>query len=243
MNQEDTTLPQQDETQFRRIGILMAGHMQDKLRPKCGDFDVLFKRLLDGRGFAFDAYSVVDGIFPSTIHDADGWLITGSQFGAYEGHDWIASLEDFLRQAYAAGVPIVGVCFGHQVLAQALGGKVEKYAGGWSVGPTDYVSSTGQHERLIAWHQDQVTELPEGATVIGSSDFCANAMLAYGDNALSVQPHPEYSAELLIDLIEARRDIHPSHVLAAVEARVGEPLTSSDSGQKFEEFFKRNRST
>jgi GMP synthase-like glutamine amidotransferase len=76
--------------------------------------------------------------FPKDIHDCDGWLITGSRFGAYEDHPFIPPLEDFIRAAYAAHVPVVGICFGHQIIAQAMGGKVEKYAGGWSVGPTEY---------------------------------------------------------------------------------------------------------
>lgn len=226
-----------------KIGILQTGRTPDELRAKHGNYDDLFKRLLDGRGFEFDTYPALDGILPGSVNDAEGWLITGSKFGAYEGHDWIAPLEVFLCQAFAAGVPIVGVCFGHQVLAQTLGGKVEKYAGGWSVGATDYVGTDGQAEKVIAWHQDQVTVLPNGAEVIGSSDFCANAMLAYGDKALTVQPHPEFTADFLADLVRARRDIIPAHIAEGAEARIGEALTSSHYADKFEAFFKRNRST
>ena len=68
-------------------------------------------------------------MFPEGIHDADGWLITGSRHGAYEDHPWIPPLEEFIRDAYAAQVPLVGICFGHQIIAQAMGGKVEKYQG------------------------------------------------------------------------------------------------------------------
>ncbi|WP_424990681.1 type 1 glutamine amidotransferase [Fluviibacterium sp. S390] len=224
-----------------KIGILQTGRTPEELRARHGDYDDLFKRLLDGRGFEFVTYPVLDGVFPDAVTDADGWLITGSKFGTYEGHDWIPPLEDFLRRAFAAGVPIVGVCFGHQILAQALGGKVEKFAGGWSVGPTEYAGAAGTTDCVMAWHQDQVTELPEGAEVIGSSDFCANAMLAYGNKALTVQPHPEFTAEFLTDLMAARRSVLPEHIAEAAMARVNAPLTSGDLADKFEAFFKLDR--
>lgn len=225
-----------------KIGILQTGRTPDELRAKHGDYDDLFKRMLGGRGFEFATYPALDGVLPESVNDADGWLITGSKFGAYEGHAWIAPLEDFLRRAYDAAVPIVGVCFGHQVLAQALGGKVEKYAGGWSVGAADYVGIDGRQDRILAWHQDQVTALPQGAEVIGVSDFCRYAMLSYGDRALSVQPHPEFTPEFFADLMRAKRDILPEHIASGAEARIGETLTSASFADMFEEFFKRNRS-
>ena len=81
---------------------------------------------------------IADNEFPAGPDAADGWLITGSKHGAYEDHDWIPPLEQLIRDIYAAGRPLVGVCFGHQIIAQALGGTVEKFKGGWSVGHTTY---------------------------------------------------------------------------------------------------------
>lgn len=226
-----------------KIGILQTGRSPDEIIGTHGDYDVMFKRLLDGRGFEFETYKALDGKLPQAVHDADGWLITGSKFGTYEGHDWIAPLEDFLRAAFAAGVPIVGVCFGHQILAQALGGKVEKFAGGWAVGPSDYVKADGTKETIMAWHQDQVTVRPEGATVIASNEFCENAMLAYGDVALTVQPHPEFTPEFFADLLQARSDVLPSDVAQDAKARMDAALTSKDYADHLEEFFKRDRSS
>ncbi len=186
-----------------RIGILQAGHSPDELRETVGDYGEMFTHLLGGHGFDFEIFSVVDGIFPPDLDAADGWLITGSKHGAYEDHNWIPPLEQLVRDIRDKGQPLVGVCFGHQIIAQALGGKVEKFDGGWSIGRQEY-DFGDETLALNAWHQDQVTELPDGAEVIASTDFCANAALIYGDKILTIQPHPEFTAPLVAGLIEHR---------------------------------------
>ena len=115
-----------------KIGILQTGHSPDNMKEAMGDYGQMFEKLLDNRGFTFQIWSVVDNEFPASAMDADGWLITGSKFGAYEDHDWIAPLEELIRAIRETGKPLVGVCFGHQIIAQALGGTVEKFAGGWA---------------------------------------------------------------------------------------------------------------
>lgn len=224
-----------------KIGILQTGTSPDELKPRHGDYDDLFKRMLAGRGFEFHTVRVMDGELPNSVDDADGWLITGSKFGTYEDHAWIPPLEDFLRRAYATGVPIVGVCFGHQILAQALGGRVEKFGGGWSVGAEAYETTTGKSETMMAWHQDQVVELPAGATVIGRSDFCANAMLAYGDRALTFQPHPEFTADFLADLLAARRETLPDQIAERAVSRMGAQLSSGGVAEQIAAFFTAER--
>ena len=200
-----------------KIGILQAGHSPDELRDSVGDYGEMFTRLLDGHGFDFQIFSVVDGEFPAGTEDADGWLITGSKHGVYEDHDWIPPLEDLIRDIRDAGQPLVGVCFGHQIIAQALGGKVAKFDGGWSIGRTEY--DFGDHKlALNAWHQDQVIDAPEGAEIIASTDFCANAAMMIGDKILTIQPHPEFTAPLVAGLIEHRgRGNVPDALLDAAE--------------------------
>ncbi|MEO0329187.1 MAG: type 1 glutamine amidotransferase [Pseudomonadota bacterium] len=187
-----------------KIGILQTGHVPDDLTDMHGRYPDMFAALLDGHDFTFEAFPVVDNIFPDGIHAAEGWLITGSKHGAYEDHIWIPPLEDFIRKAYAAMVPMAGICFGHQIMAQALGGKVEKFGGIWGVGNLEYTHSDGTRSRLYAMHQDQVVELPKDAIVTATSDVCENAAISYKGKAMSIQPHPEFTKEFIEELINLR---------------------------------------
>jgi GMP synthase-like glutamine amidotransferase len=223
------------------IGILQTGQAPDALRPVHGDYPDLFERLLRDRGLSFRTWRVLDGEFPQGPHDAEGWLITGSRFGAYEGHPWIAPLEALIRDIRAAGVPLVGICFGHQIVAQALGGRVEKHPGGWAVGRTEY-DWGGERVALNAWHQDQVTALPEGARVLASSPACPFAALAYGDSILTVQAHPEFSQSFLADMIETRgRGLVPDPLLDAAQAAVEQPIDDARLADDIARFFLERR--
>ncbi len=221
-----------------RIGILKCGQSPEVLRGDLGDYDTMFERLLAGRGFEFDSYHVEAMEFPDTPQSADGWLLTGSRHGAYEDHAFIPPLEDFIRAAYAQAVPMVGICFGHQIIAQALGGKVVKHPAGWAVGAQDY-DFDGEKITLNAWHQDQVTQLPPDAEVAATNAFCENAALVYGDRAYTVQAHPEFDDGFVDGLIEHRaRGVVPAELLDAARARMGRPLQSRSIADRIETFFK-----
>lgn len=205
-----------------RIGILQTGHMVDEIKATDGDYSDMFARLFQGRDFTYDVYNVVDVAFPAGPEAADGWLITGSKHGAYEDHPWIPPLEDLIRAIHGTDRPMVGICFGHQIIAQALGGRVEKFDGGWSVGRRDYrIGDTTLH--LNAWHQDQVVALPPGATVLGHNDFCTNAVLAFGPRTLSVQPHPEFGVSVVQGLIEHRAGTVPAPLVEAAREGLSHP--------------------
>jgi len=225
------------------IGILQTGESPDALRPEMGDYPDFFETLLAGRGLTFRRFRVMSMDFPADIHDCDGWLITGSRFGAYEDHPFIKPLEEFIRAAYAGHVPVVGICFGHQIIAQAMGGKVEKFSGGWSVGPTEY-DFGGQTMTLNAWHQDQVTQKPEAATRIASTNFCQNAALLYDDRMFTVQPHPEFTADFVQGLIDKRgRGLVPDATLDAAVARIDTPLDRAPMADRIAAFFLNHQTT
>ncbi|MEX0339684.1 MAG: type 1 glutamine amidotransferase [Arenibacterium sp.] len=225
-----------------KIGILQTGHAPEALLETFGDYDLMFQKLLGGNGFTFVSFDVENNEFPESIDAADGWLITGSRHGAYEDHPWIKPLEALIRDIYAASRPLVGVCFGHQIIATALGGKVAKYDGGWAVGRVEY-ERDGQKIGLNAWHQDQIVELPEGAQVLGGNEFCRYGILAYGDTIYSVQPHPEYGADFIEGLIRTRgKGLVPDHLLqeAKENLRAG-PVAQGEIGAEMAAFFRKAR--
>lgn len=226
-----------------KIGILQTGMAPVELASSHGEYPEMFERFLSGRGFEFQNYNILKHDFPKSIEDADGWLITGSRHGVYEDHDWIATLEDFVRKIYAADIPLVGVCFGHQIIAQALGGKVEKYTDGWSVGHAEYEMEDCEDPVLLnAWHQDQVVELPEDARVIGSSEFCKYAMLTYGDKVMTVQPHPEFSDHFVEGLIKYRAiGVVPDDLLQVATSRMGAPKQAEMIANLFTDIFKQTK--
>jgi len=202
-----------------KIGILRTGRALPKIKAKHGDFEDLFTILLAGNEMTFQPYAVLDGELPKSVTECDGWLITGSAHSSYEDLPWIADLEEFIRNAFTADIPIVGICFGHQILAQALGGKVEKYADGWAIGPHEYqFDGLAEPVTINAWHQDQVTQLPMGAKTVGRSEFCENAAIIYGKTAYSVQAHPEFTNAFIGDLIDIRRDSVPADLVNEAES-------------------------
>ena len=224
-----------------KIGILQTGHAPDELIAELGDYSDMFKMLLAGQGFEFEVFNVVDMEFPESATVCDGWLITGSKHGAYEEHPWIPPLEDLIREIVTRARPLVGVCFGHQIIAQALGGKVEKFTGGWAIGRQLY-DFGGQQMAFNAWHQDQVTELPEGASVIASNDFCANAAIVYGNRALTIQPHPEFGPDMIEGLITYRgRGNVPDALIDAASEQLDQPTQSESFADQVADFYRAER--
>ena len=206
-----------------RIAILQTGRNNPHLRPDQPDYPALFRDLLGkaDKKARLDMISVpvLENIFPASPADFDGYLLTGSAAGVYEDHDWLAPLGDFVQQAYALGKPLVGVCFGHQFLAKALGGEAEKSAKGWGYGirqtplllpvadqPPEVQAAELTDLSLIYSHQDQVTRLPAGARIVSGDAFCPHAAFTMGDQLLSIQGHPEFTPAYADNLYEVMAD-------------------------------------
>ncbi len=235
-----------------RLGILQAGRTPEGMIGQNEDYHRLFVSLLGESAFDYRHWPVLDNEFPDSINDADAWLITGSRHGAYEDHDWIPPLEELIREIFAARQPMVGICFGHQIIAQALGGKVEKFNGGWSVGRVEYTLDPavfGAAEApalsgtpLMAFHQDQVIEAPESAVTVGSTDFCKHAALLYDDRVLTIQPHPEFDQHFVGALLQARGDILPSDVKDNALQTLDQPLMRDPVAETLRSFLRRSAS-
>ena len=226
-----------------KIGILACGHAAPEVEEKFGDYPGMFHTLLDGYDFTFENYDVENLQFPGNIRDCDGWLLTGSRHGAYEDHAFIPLLETFIRQAYATHVPMVGICFGHQIIAQALGGHVEKFNGGWAIGLSDYNFDDIGPVKLNAWHQDQVLRLPDDAKIVASSDFCENAALVYDTRAFTVQPHPEFEGPVINEFVRLRKGSadYPDDVMDRAVQNSAQAADNNALALKIATFFKHPR--
>lgn len=191
-----------------RIAVLQTGRAVEGTIKTHGDYDDMCLALIGRTSNTADSFAVMDGEFPDGIDAYDVFVVTGSRHGVYEDHDWIPSLEDLIRKIYQTEKKLIGLCFGHQIIAQALGGHVVKSDKGYGVGlmPYDLIHQDGfkQPINLYAWHQDQVIQAPTEAEVILRSDFCPMAGLRYGARALTFQAHPEFTKGYMKCLFQRR---------------------------------------
>lgn len=190
------------------LGILVAGHIDlphvRKYKGYADMFEQLFSRV--NGPFKYHIYNIVDGEFPEFVHDCDAWLITGSASGVYDDTHWMQWLKGFIQRSDNVHKPMVGICFGHQIIAEALGGKVVKSSKGWGLGPQTYFLNNSQDHTKKAFtinaiHQDQVIDIPPQARHLAHSEFCLYAALGYGNHILTFQGHPEFTCEYERDLL------------------------------------------
>lgn len=198
-----------------KIGILETGRPPAELEPAFGRYDAMFQRLL-GNGFEFRTYHVAGGELPDDAAEQDAYIVTGSAAGVYEDHAWIPGLKLFLRSVKGKA-RLVGICFGHQIMAEAFGGRVEKSERGWGVGlhryhvvdPAPWMDPVESFAIPVS-HQDQIVEQPPATSVVAATPFTPFAVLHYEDQpAISFQCHPEFEPGFAEALIEHRRDRLP----------------------------------
>ena len=207
-----------------KLAILETGYPPGDLADRFGSYPAMFAALL-GDGFEIETFDVQAGELPDpNAHDAV--LITGSPAGVYEPLPWIEPLMQFIRAARDSRM--VGICFGHQVMSEALGGHVEKSNKGWGAGLHHYnilhaepwLDGTATIA-IPASHQDQVVIQPPNTEVVAASDFTPYAALAWTDRAaISFQFHPEFSPGFAQALIEKRYDVvpDPDTAIASLDA-------------------------
>jgi GMP synthase-like glutamine amidotransferase len=234
-----------------RVTIIETGLVSPRNRELHGSYPQMFERMIGAAdaNVAFGTVSIPAGEPLPEVDRLEAILITGSAAGVYDDFEWIAPLEQFVRTAHASGVPMVGVCFGHQLIAQALGGTVRKSEKGWGLGRHVYDVAPGNgmiegtQIALACSHQDQVITPPDGATTILSSDFTPHAGLLYaGGRTLSVQPHPEFSVGYALACCEMARSKGdaPDSVVTSAKASLAEPLDSARLGGAIARFLTRS---
>jgi GMP synthase-like glutamine amidotransferase len=204
---------------MRPIAILETGKPPEALKDAFDDYPARFRALL-GEGVATVRFDVQAGRLPDDPEEFQGAIVTGSAAGVYDDLPWIPPLMDWLRAARGR-TRLVGICFGHQAMAHAFGGRVEKSHKGWGVGLHRY--EVMSHEpwmfpkaasiSIPVSHQDQVLVPPVDARVIAASEFTPHAGLAW-DDAMSFQCHPEFQPDYAAALIESRRGHRLDHALA-----------------------------
>ena len=199
-----------------QIGILECGQTQSDWLEAHGEMAAPFPPFLQSAdpSLAFKVYKAHRGELPQRADECDAWLITGSPSSVGERPAWQSNMAAFLMDAVRQR-PVVGICFGHQLLHDALGGVVERSAKGWGVGVQNYEwqdrpdwAPSGDEARglrLIAFHQDQVTTPAPGSRILAGNAFCPVGITTIGDNAFTIQAHPEMTTQLAKALLEQQR--------------------------------------
>lgn len=205
-----------------KLAILDADILYDSLRPRYQCYGKMFSDLLSGveANWDMEVLSVIEGNYPADIACFDAFLITGSKHDSFAETPWVVALREFIVNLYKQRKPMVGICFGHQILAHALGGKAGRSHAGWGLGVMQYQVAgqlpyldSDDDVALIVSHQDQVLALPPGAETLLSNDFCRFAAFYVPRNVLAIQGHPEFSAEYANDLLAVREDKLPAEAI------------------------------
>lgn len=202
-----------------KLGILLCDHVQPMLRDEFGDYQGMFAQLLSqcDNSLELTYYCVVDGFFPDDIDVCDAYMTSGSKASVNDDLPWINALERFVWQLFLAGKPFVGICFGHQMIAKSLGGKVARSAKGWGVGvSTTQVCSqevwmmphiNKNQVKLVVSHQEQICQLPPETKILMGNDFCPYSMIQLDKHFVGLQGHPEFSRSYGKAIMQSRKAI------------------------------------
>lgn len=213
-----------------RLIVLRAGDAAPEVAARRGQFIDLIRRAVgDAWEGEWVEHDLRTGAALPDPRSAAGFIMTGSSSSVTERAPWMLRAEGHVRDVVAAGTPIFGICFGHQMIAQALGGLVAKNPRGREIGTVDVrvlpheprdpmLAGLGETFRANQTHTDSVVELPPGARVIAATDLEPHAALAIGETVKCVQFHPEVDGDAMRGYVAGR-----AHLIAA-EGRDPTPI-------------------
>jgi GMP synthase (glutamine-hydrolysing) len=230
-----------------KLGLLVCDHVRPEYLEISGDYEAMFRRLFASHDDVdVVAYDSIEGELPFDPSECDAWLVTGSRFSVNDDAQWIRDLEEFVRQVARTDVPFIGICFGHQLIAKALGGSVVKSDRGWGVGVKEVEVrkdlGLGDSYRLLTSHQDQVTTVPPGGEILGWNEHCPVSVMGVGANMLGIQGHPEFDPAYSEALMEARRGKSiPESVVEAGMASLDQPSDSARLADWIIDFVEKRR--
>ncbi len=223
----------------KSIGLLLCDDVPEDGRERFGNYHGMFQGGISAvdDAMTLNSYAAYQGELPDQPNDHDGYIITGSAASVFEDLPWIPPLMEFVRRCHQDRVKMAGICFGHQLIAHALGGKTERSDNGWGFGihraditaNPDWLETENENFNLVVIHQDQVVELPEGFSTLASNDFCPYSMISDNDLMLGIQGHPEFSKAYCAYRAEARRElIGESKYQETLELLAGNESESSE---------------
>ena len=222
------------------VGILQCGEVPDTLSAQFPDYNEMIEIGLKRADHNIHCitFRVLDGEIP---HPAacDAWITTGSRFSVNDPNEWTEKFSEFVSDVHKLKIPFVGICYGMQMMAKALGGTVEYAEKGWGVGvatstvyeKAPWMANPKEAANLVVSHQEQVTELPAEAVLLAGSDFCPNGIFQVGSSMLGIQGHPEFTTDYSRALMDVRRNIIPAE---AVEAGMDSLSKRADGSWAFD---------
>ena len=217
-----------------KIGLLVCTKLSEAVIRQFGSIADMYCNMFNRHApeIELEVYDAIGGDLPNMKGALSGFLCTGSPSSAYEDHEWIKELKKFVKEAYRHKKKMVGICFGHQIIAEALGGKVARASRGWGLGvqgmhihqTRDWMKPGAEHLNMLVIHQDQVTLLPPDGVLLAGNSHCRYFMYEVPNVALGIQGHPEFEKDYAEALYTRRRDVIGHDIVSEATSSLSKPV-------------------